>query len=38
MDKSTHDVRSSQWLEIITSAKNRPEGHAKQCEWLTMNQ
>ena len=36
MDQITHDVRSSQWLEIITRCQNRPEGiTAKQ--WMADN-
>lgn len=36
MDQITHDVRSSQWLEIITQCQNRPEGiTAKQ--WMADN-
>lgn len=36
MDQITHDVRSSQWLEIITQCQNRPKGiTAKQ--WMADN-
>ena len=36
MDQITHDVRSSQWLEIITQCQNRPQvTTAKQ--WMAYN-
>ena len=36
MDQITHDVRSSQWLEVITQCQNRQEGiTAKQ--WMADN-
>ncbi len=34
MDQITHDVRSSQWLEIITQCKNRPEGTTAK-QWMS---
>ena len=36
MDQITHDVRSSQWLEIITQCQNRPEGTAAK-QWMADN-
>ena len=36
MDKITHDVRSSQWLEIITQCQNRPEGTTAK-QWMDDN-
>ena len=36
MDQITHDVRSSQWLEIITQCQNRPEGTTAK-QWMADN-
>ena len=36
MDQITHDVRSSQWLEIITQCQNRPEGTTAR-QWMADN-
>ncbi|MDY4098027.1 MAG: IS66 family insertion sequence element accessory protein TnpB [Lachnospiraceae bacterium] len=36
MDRITHDVRSSQWLEIITQCQNRPQGTTAK-QWMTDN-
>lgn len=36
MDQITHDVRSSQWLEIITQCQNRPEGTTAK-QWMANN-
>ena len=36
MDQITHDVRSSQWLEIITQCQNRPEGTTAK-QWMDDN-
>ncbi len=36
MDQITHDVRSSQWLEIITQCQNRPEGTTAK-QWMAEN-
>ena len=36
MDQSTHDVRMTNWLNIISQCQNRPAGiSAKQ--WLAEN-
>ena len=36
MDQITHDVRSSQWLEIITQCQNCPEGTTAK-QWMADN-
>lgn len=36
MDQMTHDVRVSQWLEIITQCQNRPEGTTAK-QWMSDN-
>ena len=36
MDQITHDVRSSQWLKIITQCQNRPEGTTAK-QWMADN-
>lgn len=36
MDQITHDVRGSQWLEIITQCQNRPEGTTAK-QWMADN-
>lgn len=36
MDQITHDVRSSQWLEVITQCQNRPEGTTAK-QWMADN-
>ena len=36
MDQITHDIRSSQWLEIITQCQNRPEGTTAK-QWMADN-
>ena len=36
MDQITHDVRSSQWLEIITQCQNRPAGTTAK-QWMADN-
>ena len=36
MDQITHDVRSSQWLEIITQCQNRPQGTTAK-QWMADN-
>ncbi|RKJ17676.1 IS66 family insertion sequence hypothetical protein [bacterium D16-50] len=36
MDQITHDVRGSQWLEIITQCQNRPEGTTAK-QWMAVN-
>lgn len=36
MDQITHDVCSSQWLEIITQCQNRPEGTTAK-QWMADN-
>lgn len=36
MDQITHDLRSSQWLEIITQCQNRPEGTTAK-QWMADN-
>lgn len=36
MDQITHDVRSSQWLEIITQCQNRSEGTTAK-QWMADN-
>lgn len=36
MDQITHDVRSPQWLEIITQCQNRPEGTTAK-QWMADN-
>ena len=36
MDQITHDVRSSQWLKIITQGQNRPEGTTAK-QWMDDN-
>ena len=36
MDQITQDVRSSQWLEIITQCQNRPEGTTAK-QWMADN-
>lgn len=36
MDQITHNVRSAQWLEIVTQCQNRPEGTTVK-QWLSDN-
>lgn len=36
MDQITHNVRSAQWLEIVTQCQNRPEGTTVK-QWLADN-
>lgn len=36
MVQITHDVRSSQWLKIITQCQNRPEGTTAK-QWMADN-
>lgn len=36
MDQITHNVRSAQWLEIVTQCQNRPEGTIVK-QWLSDN-
>ena len=36
MDQITHDVRGSQWLEIITQCQNRLEGTTAK-QWMADN-
>lgn len=36
MDQITHDVRSSQWLEIITQCQIRPQGTTAK-QWMADN-
>ena len=36
MDKSTHEVRSKNWADIISQCQSRPEGQTVK-QWLLEN-
>ncbi len=37
MDKSTHEIRFTQWKQIISQCQNRPKGQTAK-QWLADNQ